>query len=338
MKSRLFAFAFSACASLLGATLPIGQAMAQKFPTKPVEINVWASPGGATDMVNRLVAKAMEKDLGEAVVVSNRTGGGGAVAMNYVWSRPHDGHNLLGSSEQMQIAAVMGFHTTKTKDWRWYMVAGAPGVLAVRADSPYKTLDDLVAAARARPGKVNITHCAIGCVWHAKALGLGTATQTKLNSVPYPGSGPAMVALLSGDGDAVLSSLPEQTEYIKAGKLRPLAMVETTSFDFPGVGRIPAVGEKYPDIVKMPARTWLGFAVPADTPRETIAKIDSAFAKAMKDPVLLERLEATNHTVIGAYGDESMKLLSSIERAVGWALFDLGAAKISPDTLGIPRP
>ncbi|MFM8555266.1 MAG: Bug family tripartite tricarboxylate transporter substrate binding protein [Betaproteobacteria bacterium] len=313
-------------------------AQAQRFPSKPVEISVWAAAGGGTDTVNRMIAKAMEKDLGGTIIVSNRTGGGGAVAMNHVWSRAHDGYNWLGSSEQMQIVATMGFHSTSTKDWRWYMVAGAPAVLSVRPDSRFKSLDDLVAAARANPGKVNIAHCPIGCVWHAKALGLAGAISTKLNSVPYAGSAPAMVAVLSGDGDAVISSLAEQTEYIKSGKLRPLAMVETTGFDFPGVGRIPSVGEKYPDIVKMPARTWLGFGVPASTPTDVLAKIDSAFASALKDHALRETMEKMNYTIIGAYGDESMKILSGMESAVSWALFDLGAAKISPDTKGIARP
>lgn len=314
------------------------RAEAQKYPTKPVEISVWAAAGGGTDTVNRLIAKAMEPHLGGPIIVANRTGGGGANAMNYVWSRQHDGYDWLGSSEQMQIVAVMGFHTTTTKDWRWYMVAGAPAVLSVKPDSPIKSLDDLVAMAKANPGKVNITHCPIGCVWHAKTLGLAAATQTKLNSVPYAGSAPAMVAVLSGDGDAVISSLAEQTDYIKGGKLRPLAMVETVGFDFPGFGRIPGVGEKYPDIVKMPARTWLGFAVPADAPKDTLALIDNAFAKAMKDQSLKETLDRMNYTTIGAYGDEAMKILTSMESAVSWALFDLGAAKISPDSRGISRP
>ena len=329
---------FSTSLVALGLASAIGPVEAQKFPSKPVEISVWAAAGGGTDTVNRMIAKAMEKDLGGAIIVSNRTGGGGAVAMNHVWSRPHDGYNWLGSSEQMQIVATMGFHGTTTRDWRWYMVAGAPGVLSVKPDSRFKSLDDLVAAARANPGKVNIAHSPIASVWHAKALGLAGAIEAKLNSVPYAGSAPAMVAVLAGDGDAVISSLAEQTEYIKTGKLRPLAMVETVAFDFPGLGRIPAVGEKYPNIAKMPARTWLGFGVPAKTPGDIIAKIDQAFAAALKDPAFKDTMEKMNYTVIGAYGDESMKILSAMESAVSWALFDLGAAKISPDSKGIPRP
>jgi len=322
----------------LNFTFLSGLTFAQQFPNKPIEINVWASAGGGTDTTNRLIAKAMEKDIGQSILVSNRTGGGGNVAMNYVLSKPHDGHTWLGASEQMQVVAVMGLHTTKTKDWRWYMVAGAPAVISVKPESPYKTLDDLVNAARNNPGKINITHCALGCVWHAKAIGLANASKTKLNYVPYGGSAPAMVAVLSGDGDAVISSLSEQTEYIKGGKLRPLAMVETAAFDFPGYGRIPAVGEKYPDIAKMPARTWLGFAIPADTPKPLVEKIDQAFLRAVKDPEVRSTFEKINATVIGVYGDEAMKILLSIESAVSWALFEVGAAKISPDSIGIPKP
>jgi len=216
----------------------------------------------------------------------------------------------------------MGFHSTSTKDWRWYMVAGAPAVLSVKADSPLKSFDDLVAAAKANPGRVSVAHCATGCVWHAKTIGLATATRTELNSVPYQGSAPAMVAALSGVTDAVISSLAEQTEFIRTGKLRPLAMVETTALDFPGIGKIPAVGEKYPNIANMPARTWLGFAVPGDTPPETVAVIDKAFVNALNDKSLRETLENRNYAVIGAYGDDAMKILRSMESAVSWALFD----------------
>lgn len=313
-------------------------AYAQQYPTKPIEDSVWAAAGGGTDTVNRLIAKAMEKELGGSVVVVNRTGGGGAVAMNYVWQKPHDGYAWLGASEQMQSTAVMDFHSTKTKDWRWYMVAGAPASLAVKADSPYKTYEDLVKAAQANPGKINITHCPIGCVFHLKAIGLADATKTKVTYVPYAGSAPAMVAVLSGDGDAVISSISEQSEYIKGGKLRSLGMVEMTPFAFEGVGTIPAIGEKYPDIAKMPARQWLGFAVPGDTPKPVTDRLDAAFAKAIQDPDVKGHAQRTYLNLFGAYGDEAMKILLAMESAVGWKLQELGVAKIPPDRLGIPKP
>lgn len=313
-------------------------AAAQPYPNRVVEDSVWAAAGGGTDTVNRLVAKAMEKELGGSIIVSNRTGGGGSVAMNYVWSKPHDGYNWLGASEQMQSVATMGFHNTRTKDWRWYVVAGAPASLAVRADSPFKSVDDLIKAAQANPGKVNIAHCPIGCVFHLKAIALGDATRTKLNFVPYAGSAPAMVAVLSGDGDAVISSISEQSEYIKGGRLRSLGMVEMTSFEFTGVGAIPGIGERFPDIAKMPARQWLGFALPGDTPKAVTDRIDAAFVKAMNDEDLKNTAARLYLKLFGAYGEESMKILSAMESAVSWKLQELGVSKVPPDSLGIPKP
>jgi tripartite-type tricarboxylate transporter receptor subunit TctC len=314
-----------------------GPALAQSnFPNRVIEISVWASAGGGTDTVNRLIAKALEKDLGGSIIVNNRTGGGGAVAMNYVWGKPHDGYNWLGASEAMQNTAVMNFHPTLTKDWRWYMVGGAAAVLSVRADSPFKTFDEFVAAGQQRT--LNIAGCAIGCVFHLKQIALADVTKTKLNYVPYGGSGPAMVAVLSGDGDGVISSISEQTEYIKGGKLRPLAMVESKPFDMPDFGTIPAVGAKYPDIAKMPARQWLGFAVPADTPKAVTDKIDAAFVKAMKNDELVATAKRLNLTLYGEYGETAMPILQKLESAVSWKLQELGVAKTSPEQLGIAKP
>lgn len=310
----------------------------QDYPSRPIEISVWASAGGGTDTVNRLIAKAMEKDLGGSIIVSNRTGGGGAVAMNYIWGKPRDGYQLLGASEAMQNTAVMDFHPSLTKDWRWYMVGGAQAVLSVRAESPLKTLEDFVAAAKAKPGLTNVTGCAIGCVFHLKTLALADSTKTKINYVPYGGSGPAMVAVLSGDGDAVISSASEQAEYIKGGKLRPLAVVEGKPYEMPDFGTIPAVGTKYPDVVNMPARQWLGFAVPADTPKAITDKIDAAFVKAMKSDEVIATGRRLNLTLFGEYGDSAMPILQKLESAVSWKLQELGVAKTSPEKLGIAKP
>jgi tripartite-type tricarboxylate transporter receptor subunit TctC len=330
-STLLGALALSACLA--------GPAFAQQnFPSRVIEISVWAAAGGGTDTVNRLIAKAMEAELGGSVVVSNRTGGGGAVAMNYIWSKPRDGYNWLGASEAMQNTAVMDFHPSLTKDWRWYMVGGAPAVLAVRAESPFKTLEDFLKAAEAKPGAVNVTGCPIGCVFHLKSIALGDATKTKLNYVPYAGSGPAMVAVLSGDGDAVISSASEQAEYIKGGKLRPLAMVEMTPFDMPGFGSIPAVGAKFPDVGNMPARQWLGFALPADTPKEITDKIDAAFVKAMKRSEVIEAGKRLNLNLYGEYGESALPILQKLESAVSWKLQELGVAKTSPEKLGIAKP
>lgn len=238
----------------------------------------------------------------------------------------------------MQVVKVMKYHTTGTPDWRWYIVAGAPGVISVKPDSRFKSIDDLVAAVKQSPKSVKISHCPIGCVWHMKALALGQAAGVEFNYIPYDGSAPAHVAALTGEVDAVVSGIAEQTEFIRAGKLRPIGMIEMKSFNFPGVGEIPAAGAKYPDIQKIPARQWLGMAIPKNTPADIIAKIDAAFVKAMDDPKIKTLASERMFVLFGEYGDAAEKSLQAMENAMSWKLHELKIADTSPDKLGIPKP
>ncbi|WP_108661417.1 tripartite tricarboxylate transporter substrate binding protein [Acuticoccus kandeliae] len=324
--------------SLGVAALAAGPAAADDFPSRPIDVSVWASAGGGTDMTNRFLARAMEKALGGKINVANRTGGGGGVAMNYVWNQPHNGYYWLGASEAMQIAKVMEFHETGTDDWRWYIVGGAPGVISVPTNSPYQTLEDLLNAARQNPGSISVGHCAIGCVWHMKAIALGQGTDTDLRYIPFEGSAPAQVAALTGEVDAVVSGVSEQSEFIRSGRYRPLAMIEMEPYDFAGFGVIPAAGETYPKIADIPARQWLGMAIPKDVPAEVIAKIDAAFQQASEDPELLKLESERFMPLTFEYGDEAYAALSKMERVMSYKLFELGVAETDPATLGIEKP
>lgn len=333
------AWNFLRCSAVaVGALVMSTAANAQNFPSKPIDLSVWAAPGGGTDTTNRFLAQAMERLLRGKINVTNRTGGGGGVAMTHVWNQPHDGYTWLGASEAQQIVKAMEFHKTGTSDWRWYMVAGSPGVISVRAESPYKTLDDLINAAKKSPKSIKVGHCAIGCVWHMRAIALGQASGSDFNNIPFDGSGPAHLAALTGEADAVVSGIAEQTEFVRGGKLRPLAMIEMKPFDFPKFGLIPAAGEKYPDIEKIPARQWLGMAIPKATPKPIIDQIDAAFVAAMKDARVMSLATDRNFQLYGEFGDEAEKTLLAMEKAMSWKLFELGVAKTSPDKLGIPKP
>lgn len=319
------------------AALVTGVALAQEFPDRPIELSVWASAGGGTDTTNRYLAQAMEKALGGKINVVNRTGGGGGLAMNHVWSQPHEGYYWLGASEAMQVVKVMGYHPTGTRDWRWYIVGGAPGVITVAEDSPYQTLDDLLTAARETPGSVKVSHCPVGCVWHMKALALGQGADVEFNYIPFEGSAPAQVAALTGEVDAVVSSISEQAEFIKAGKFRPLAVIEMAPYQF-GDAEIPAAGVEYPGIQAIPARQWLGMAIPGDTPPAAVAKIDAAFEQAMQDPQL-RKLETERYmTLSGEYGDAAFDILDQMERVMSYKLHELGVAETDPAELGIEKP
>jgi tripartite-type tricarboxylate transporter receptor subunit TctC len=330
-----------AVAAAIGASvLATGPAAAQQqWPARPIEIAVWASAGGGTDFTNRLIARAMERHLGGTRInVQNRTGGGGAVAMNHVWTQPREGYSWLGASEAMQNTAVMGFHPSVTRDWNWFMVAGSVAVLAVHPDSPHRTVQDFVAAAQRNPGRVRIGHCALGCVWHLKSLSLADASESRFNLVPYEGSGPAITAAMSREVDGVMAGLAEVTEHIRGGRLRPIGMIEMEPFEFPGVGTIPAAGTAYPRIAQMPARQWLGFALPADTPAPVMQRVTTAFEQAMQDPEVLRGLEGRMFTRFGQHGAEAQRILQAMESAVSWKLQELGMARVNPEQLRIPRP
>lgn len=328
------------CAAVaVGAMALSSGAMAQDWPQRPIEVSVWASAGGATDMTNRLLAEAMSETLGDVTInVVNRTGGGGGVAMEHVWGQRRDGHAWLGASEHMPIVPVMQYHHTRTEDWRWYIVAGSKGVISVRHDSPYETLDDLVEAARAEPGRINIGFCATGCVWHLKAMALENAVDADFNLIAFEGSAPAQTATMTGEVVAVVSGISEQAEYIRAGEFRPLAMVEMNSYDFPGSGTVPAAGDTYPAVGDTAASQWLGMAIPADTPPEIVERIDAAFEEAQNHPRLRELEEERHFTLIFQAGDEALARVLEEERQLSWELYNLGVAETEPSEIGIARP
>jgi tripartite-type tricarboxylate transporter receptor subunit TctC len=316
-----------------------GNVLADDWPSRPIEISCFAGAGGGTDTTDRAIAKAMEPYLGVTINVVNRTGGAGGVAMNAVWSQPHDGYYWGGFSESILPAGVMGGHHTSAKDWVYYMVGGAPGVVSVRSDSKFKTLEELVAAAKASPGKIKASASAAGGIWHTKLIALESGTGTKFNFVPFNGSHPSQVAAITGEVEVVLTSISEQAELIKAKKLRPLAMVELKPYNFPGAGTIPAAVDQYPDVARLlPLDQWLGFALPADVPQNVIEKVNDAFAKAMQTQAIKDLAVNRNMTLYGYYGDKAKEVALKMESVWTWTLFDLGITKKSPAEFGIPKP
>lgn len=315
------------------------QAPQTKFPERPVNLAVWASAGGGTDQVNRLLGALMEKDLGNKVMVSNMTGGMGGVATAWSWDSPHDGYRWVGASETLLVMSVQGAHKTTTKDWEYFIAAGSPGVLVVPVDSPYKTFDDLVKAAKANPGKIRISNSGTGGLWHMKSNVIAKYADVPFGYAPYQGSRPAIVAALSKEVEVAAASAGEVIEFVKAGQLRPIVMLEKDDFDFPGVGKVPAVTKTFPQLEKYyPINQWLGFMLPADTPKPVLEKINKAFKEAMKDPKVAEWAKTNVSVIYNVSGKEAKDMVSKQESKMTWMLQEWGIAKESPEKFGIPKP
>lgn len=308
------------------------------WPARPITISCLAASGGGTDLISRLVAKHMGNELGVKINVVNRTGGGGAAAINHVAQAPRDGYNWGGFSESLLTKSVLGTTTATAKDWTYFIVAGAPGVLSVAEDSPFHSLEQLVAALKTNPESLKAGASIVGCVWHTKLLALERAAGIRFQFLPFAGSNPSQLAVLSGEIDVVLTSISEQADLIRSGRLRPLAMIEMKPYEYPQGTVIPAAGDLYPKIAEVPVEQFLGIALPADTPGHILAKVTAAFEKFIQSPELRETVTGQHLTLIGEHGQAARQRNLRAESVWAWKLEELGIAVKRPDALGIPKP
>jgi tripartite-type tricarboxylate transporter receptor subunit TctC len=270
-------------------------APAQQFPAKEVQIVIPYAPGGATDLVFRALAASAQKHLGKAIVVVNRAGGGGAVGFTEVAQARPDGYTLVSIITPVTILP----HQVKTAfTYRSFEpiinVVQDPAMLQVRADAPWKTLNEFLDYARKNPGMITVGNSGAGGGVHLIALAFERAAGVKFNHIPFAGGGPSVTALLGGHVHAVSVSPPEGIAHVKAGKLRIMALFsEKRMADFPAV---PTVREQGIDFAM---GQWRGLAAPKGTPPAVISTLHDAFKKGMEDPAFVKN--AADMSVALAY-------------------------------------
>lgn len=276
MIRNAFTAALIACASL---------AVAQEtYPTKPVTMIVPFPPGGVADIVGRPLAAAMEKTLKQPVVVVNRTGAGGAVGMAAAAKSAPDGYTILMGLSSISIFPVSDRINGKApaydmKDFAPIaLVTADPTVLVVRADSPYKTLKDFVAAAKADPGKINYSSSGVYGTLHVAMEIFANAADVKLFHVPYQGGGPAVNALLGGQVEALASGPAAAIGQIKGGKMRALAAWSDKRLALlPEVPTFKELGYDAEFYI------WSGVFAQAAAPAPVISRLREAVRNAVND-------------------------------------------------------
>ena len=271
MKRTLLWAAFALCAS----------AQAQDYPHKPVTMIVPFPPGGVADIVGRPLATVMQKSLNQPIIVVNRTGAGGAVGMAAVAKSAPDGYTILMGLSSISIFPVSDRINGKEPLYEMSdfapiaLVTADPTVLVVRADGPYKTLKDFVAAAKAKPGKINYSSSGVYGTLHVAMEIFANAAGIQLFHVPYQGGGPAVTALLAGQVEASAQGPAAVIGHIKAGKMRALASWGTERLKL--LPDIPTFKEQGYDAEFY---IWSGVFVPAATPGPVIAKLREAVKEA----------------------------------------------------------
>ena len=266
---------------VLVAFIAAAPVQAATFPEKEVQIIIPWAPGGATDLIFRALAASTEKYLGQAVVIVNKAGGGGAVGYVEGSKAKPDGYTLVTAVTPLTILP----HQVKTsftyKDFEPVInVVRDPAMFLVRSDAPWKTTKEFLEQAKKNPGMISVGNSGSGGGVHLIAMAFEKAMGVKFNHIPFSGGGPSVTALLGGHINAVSVSPPEGISQVQAGKLRIMALFSEERFDmFPDIPTCKEQG------VNFAMGQWRGLAAPKGTPPDVIQKLHDAFKKGMDDPV-----------------------------------------------------
>jgi tripartite-type tricarboxylate transporter receptor subunit TctC len=282
-------------AIILSIVSPLGLTAAMaKFPDKPVTLIVPWSPGGASDMVCRIVAAQMEKELGQPVVVQNMPGAGSLVGARALVTAAPDGYTLGWLGISAAIAQYTSVAPVMMKEYK--AVSGAinpPLVLMVYSGAPWKTLKEFVSYAKANPGKVKNGNAGTGVIDHLYSAEFGEITGITFTQVPYQGWGPALAALAGGHVDCVFVAIGSAKAMMGAGKMRPIAIAGDARH--PSYPDIPTMKEGGVNIV-MPY--WESFVVPLKTPDDVVKTLDQAIQKSFRDPATQKRIKDASLDVV----------------------------------------
>jgi tripartite-type tricarboxylate transporter receptor subunit TctC len=310
-----------------------------KYPVKDITNIVVFGAGGGTDTLNRVVCAEMAKALKVNINVVNVPGGaGGSVGLLEADSKASDGYTIAGLSESIVTAPVMGGFSKRVTNWDYFLVGGSPEVLSVKTGSQYKTLDDFIKAAKAAPGTIKVGASTAGSFHHINMLAFEKGAGIKLNFIPYGGSGPCQNALLTGELDAVFTTVAEQAPFIKGGKFTPLAMLSDKDFTIEKT-KITTAFKKYPGLKKyLPVYQAIGMGVKADAPKEVKDMLTAAFKKAMKSSTVKNKLKDMYYLPLGLYGQKALDLMISHESNFSWTLWELKTATVDPASIGIAKP
>jgi tripartite-type tricarboxylate transporter receptor subunit TctC len=296
--------------ALVAALLCSPLAFAQSWPTKPIR---WISPwpaGGANDVFSRALAQKLTESLGQPVVVDNKAGAAGTIGSDLAAKSPGDGYTIVMGSSPTHAIAPSVYANLPYDPIRDFvpvtLVAVVPNVLIVHPSVPAKSVAELIAYAKANPGKINFASTGNGTSQHLSAELFKTMTGIDIVHVPYKGTAPALTELLSGTVQMAFENMPVLLPHIQAGKLRALAV--TPAKRSAVLPDLPTVAEA--GVPGYEAAVWFGVLVPAKTPRPIVDKLHEEIMKALETPNLKMRMASLGAEVVGLGPDQFASYLS----------------------------
>ena len=339
--------AFLASAGLGAITITIpNTVLAQRFPVRPVTVVIMYAAGGGTDVLVRKLADEMGKARGWNVRISNRPGAVGGIATQYVAAQRPDGYNLLGAANYNKFVRVLGHAPAQPAPWeQWAFMKAANAVAcwSVRPDSPFQTMEDVIDAARANPGRISVSTSGTGGIWHEMVLLIASFAGIELRYLPYKGGKPATLAGLQGEVDVAGGGVHEHIELVRAGRLRMLQHTGAEDIVLDNGTVLPSVGNLIPELAPLlPMGATYNMIVRRDTPPKILREIQGAFIDAANSDEVRTFLTDRYFQPDVKVGAEADREAASME-VVTADLFNSYADQIGADVipaadLGLPTP
>lgn len=314
-----------------------GNAQAQWKPTKPVTIIVPWAAGGSTDQVTRLTAAELEKHLGQKVVIVNQPGASGSIGTKSAWEAAKDGYTwTAGAAQDLGVYRALGMLDTNLADWHLYLSVANVPVVGVNPGTPYKSMKDLLDAMKARPGEITVATAGVTSGGHNAMEAIARAAGVKYRHVTYDGGNPAVIATVSGETQVTTQLAVEQAEMIRGKRLRPLAAVSDKALEIEGYGRIEPITQT----VRMSIPTnYFGVFIPKGVPQEVASAMDRIWREQIARSEALRKYATSRGALFAPLsGQEAQKAAMPAVQANAWLLHAGGKTKVSPDSVGIPKP
>ena len=289
---------------------------AQNFPTRPVKLVVGFTPGGGVDIAARTLAPKLSELIGQPVIVENKPGAGTNIANEFVAKSAPDGTTLLVNTAavaiNMSLYKNLPFDTLR--DFSAVSIfSESPNILVVNSKLAVTTLKEFVAYVKANPGKLNYSSAGAGTTQHLSAELFKLKAGLSIVHVPYKGTAPSLTSLIAGETDLTFANIPAINQYVKAGRLRPLASTGGKRAEqMPDVPTMKEAGVEGVEVT-----VWYGVLAPSGTPRPMVAALAAAVAKAAHDPEMKKRLAEQGAEPVGNSSEEFSKILR--DEVVRWA-------------------
>jgi tripartite-type tricarboxylate transporter receptor subunit TctC len=314
-------------------------AMAQATwkPTKPINLIVPWAAGGSTDQITRIAAAEIEKTLGQKIVVVNQPGASGSIGSKNAWDAPRDGYTwTAGAAQDLGTYQSLGMLNAGIKDWHLFLHVANIAVVSVNPSTPYQNIGQFLDAMKTK-SDIKVATAGVTSGGHNAMEAIVSVTGSKYRHVTYDGGNPAVISTVSGETDATTQLAVEQAEMIRGKRLRPLATVSDKALEIEGYGVIEPISKTLTNF-KAPAN-YFGIFIPKGVPAEVVATVERIWATQIVNNEAMKKYAVNRGAFFGpASGEAAQAAAFPAVQANAWLLHTGGKTKLSPDTVGIPKP